>query len=255
MEENELAGQTWIFVGPHDDDICLGAGLMLQAAVLAGVDVRILVVTDGRMGYCSDRQRNTIVETRKQETYDSFAMLGVDVDLVEFLNFPDSGLSSFQGRRMAATGENSMAIEGYVGLQNSFTYFLRKFRPTRIFVPTPTDLHPDHQMTHRELMISLFHAAGDIWPELGPPQFEEPKVYETAVYCDFAEAPNIEVQASADFFQKKLDGIRAFQSQTQIGRLVKRTIDEGPYEFFREVDFRFYSTRKYTRLFEDRRND
>src|SRR5688500_1233524 len=68
--------ETWLFVSPHDDDLVIGAGLWMQAAVKAGIDVRVLVVTDGRMGYCTLEQRDTIAEIRKAETYESFEVLG-----------------------------------------------------------------------------------------------------------------------------------------------------------------------------------
>src|SRR5215204_3047861 len=51
------ARETWLFVSPHDDDLVIGAGLWMQAAVQADVDVQVLVVTDGRMGYCTLEQR------------------------------------------------------------------------------------------------------------------------------------------------------------------------------------------------------
>ena len=36
-------------------------------------------------------------------------------------------------------------------------------------MPSPADYHPDHQVAYNEMQISLFHAAGLIWPELGEP--------------------------------------------------------------------------------------
>src|SRR3954468_215817 len=69
--------ETWLFVSPHDDDLVIGAGLWMQAAVQAGVDVQVLVVTDGRMGYCTLEQRDSIAQIRRKETYESFNVLGV----------------------------------------------------------------------------------------------------------------------------------------------------------------------------------
>src|ERR671910_2595439 len=69
------ARETWLFVSPHDDDLVIGAGLWMQAAVQAGVDVQVLVVTDGRMGYCTLEQRDSIADIRKSETYESFEIL------------------------------------------------------------------------------------------------------------------------------------------------------------------------------------
>ncbi len=248
MDGENIADQTWLFVSPHDDDLCLGAGLLIQAAVASGVEVQSLIVTDGCLGYCTMEQRDDIINIRREETFDSFAMLGVDQDHVHYINYPDGGLLKYQGRRPAE--ENEPNIEGYVGLQNAFTYYLRKFRPTRVFVPTHTDLHPDHRYSYSELMISLFHASGAIWPELGAPLVEIPKVYELAVYCDFSSKPNIEVMGNQEVFDQKLKSVEAYRSQVQIGALVKSTRDAGPFEYLREINFKLYSPSNYRGMFE-----
>ena len=246
--EGSEPGATWLFVSPHDDDLCIGAGLTMQAARQAGVDVQVLIVTDGCLGYCRAEQRESIAKIRRAETYESFEMLGIARDHVTYINYPDGGLTPFVGRRPARNLEP--AIEGYVGLQNTFTYYLREFRPTCVFVPTPTDLHPDHQITHNELLISLFHASGDIWPELGA-AWAVPQLFELAIYCDFAEAPNLEVHGNDDAFQHKLRSIEAYRSQLQIASLVESIRNDGPYEYLRDVHFRLYSSKKYRSLFAD----
>jgi hypothetical protein len=116
-------------------------------------------------------------------------------------------------------------------------------------VPTHTDLHPDHRITNSELMISVFHAAGNIWPELGPPLTAVPKVGELAVYCDFAQPPNLEVIGSKAVFAKKLQSIEAFRSQEQIAALVESIRKAGPYEYIREAEFRLFSPDIYKPLF------
>jgi len=242
----EISQETWLFVTPHDDDLCLGAGLLMQAAVQAGVNVRVLVVTDGCLGYCSLDQQDDIVAIRKAETYDSFETLGVPRSQVEYVDYPDGGLVSYIGRRR---DNSEQAIAGYIGLQNAFTYHLRQTQANRVFVPTHTDLHPDHQITHSELMISIFHAAGPIWPELGPALPAAPRVCELAVYCDFAAPPNLEIQGDSDAFEVKLRSIEAYQSQPQIAGLVANTREAGPYEYIRDVDFRLYSPTTYAGLF------
>lgn len=245
--EGAEPGATWLFVSPHDDDLCIGAGLTIQAARRAGVDVQALIVTDGCLGYCRAEQRESIVEIRRAETYESFEVLGVDREHVTYINYPDGGLTPFIGRRPARNLEP--AIEGYVGLQNAFTFYLRELRPTCVFVPTPTDLHPDHQIANNELLISLFHASGDIWPELGAP-LAVPQLFELAIYCDFAEAPNLEIRGNDEVFQHKLRSIEAYRSQLQIAALVESIRRDGPYEYLRDVHFRLYSSRKYRSLFE-----
>lgn len=247
MGGEDLSKRTWLFVSPHDDDLCIGAGMLMQAALRAGVEVQVLVVTDGRMGYCRDDQQRDIVEIRQRETYESFEVLGIAASHVSYIAYPDGGLLPYIGRRVAAAGEPALA--GHVGLQNAFTYYLRRFRPTRVFVPTHTDLHPDHRITNEELLISVFHAAGAIWPELGPPLLEVPRVGELAVYCDFAEQPNLEIIGDDEAFQKKLDSISVFRSQVQISSLVAGLRSAGPYEYVRDFEFKLFSPENYKALF------
>lgn len=249
MQAGNVADECWLFVGPHDDDICIGGGLLIQAAVEAGVDVQNVIVTDGRQGYCRKEDSDRIVQLRRDETLGSFEILEIPAASVVNLGFPDGGLTMYSGRRPSVAGESGIA--GAVGLQNSFTKILRDLRPARVFVPTPTDLHPDHRITHSELMISLFHASGAIWPELGEPLKEVPRVYEMAVYCDFAEPPTLEVIADEPHFQNKLNSVAAYESQVQIASLVESLRRAGPYEYFREVTFRLYCAETYKPLFRD----
>jgi LmbE family N-acetylglucosaminyl deacetylase len=242
-----LDEQTWLFVSPHDDDLCIGAGLLMQAAVDAGVDVECLIVTDGCLGYCLPEQEDNIASVRWHETIESFKSIGIPEDHLKFLGFPDGGLTKYIGRRKAVDSEPE--IEGFTGLQNAFTFWLRELRPTRLFVPTKTDLHPDHQITHNELMISIFHASGKIWPELGDP-LNVPKVSELAVYCDFIDNPHLEIIGNDAAFKTKLESIAAYQSQLQIAEMVDGVRKAGAYEYVRDVEFRLYSADRYRDLFK-----
>jgi LmbE family N-acetylglucosaminyl deacetylase len=246
MNTDDLRNASWMFVSPHDDDLCIGAGLLMQAAVQAGVEVQVVIVTDGCLGYCGSDQKDSIIEIRRQETLQSFEVLGIPGSQVNFLGFPDGGLTKFIGRRRAEEAEP--AVGGYTGLQNAFTHSLRDLRPSRVFVPTRMDLHPDHQITYNELMISLFHASGKIWPELGDP-LDVPFVHEMAVYCDFPSDPHLEIVGDSSAFDVKLQSIAAYVSQLQIAELVHRIREDGPYEYIRDVEFRLYSPRRYRSLF------
>ena len=225
MGTENLSQQTWLFVSPHDDDLCIGAGLFMQAAIREGATVQVLIVTDGCMGYCHLEDRDRIVDIRREEAYRSYEALGIPRDRVAYVGYPDGGLIPFIGRRRAREGED--AIAGYVGLQNALTYHLRKVRPTRVYVPTHTDLHPDHRITHSELMISVFHAAGAIWPELGEPLAEPPSVGELAVYCDFVDLPNLDELIHPQTADQK-----------ERARLLRETYKMDP-EFMKEVGERY----------------
>jgi LmbE family N-acetylglucosaminyl deacetylase len=241
-KENE----RWLFIGPHDDDIVLGAGITMRAALEAGIDVYALVSTDGRMGYCHKEQENTIGQIRQKETVDSFKIIGLKDDHIFFADFPDCDTTSYVGRRKAEKGDPE--IGGYTGMQNAFTYYIRKVKPTRVFLPTGEDLHPDHKIVYQEVLISMFHAGGNIWPELGEPA-ETPTAYEFGVYCDFPGLPNLKIEADQEVFNKKLEAILAYKSQEQIASLVEGVKAGGALEYLREIEFRMYSVSNYKDLF------
>jgi len=242
--------ERFLFVSPHDDDVVLGGGLMMQLSLRENVPVYILIVTDGSMGYCSPEERDAIADIRREETYECYHSLGVPRENIMWLRFPDCNLNSYRGRRVA-TPEDKAVNKGYTGLQNAFTYYLRRIRPTQCFLPTSNDLHPDHRITHEEFIISLFHAGGDIWPELGEPLDGTPHVHELGVYCDFPTPPQLRVRTPESCLQKKLDAIAEFKSQKQISALIDIVRESGPEEYSRPLNFRLYEPTSYRELFKE----
>lgn len=242
--------ERFLFLSPHDDDVVIGGGLLLQAALKEKVPVHVAVVTDGSQGYCTLKEKDTISEIRREELYQSMKVLGVKKSNVHWLGFPDCQLARFQGRR-PATKDDPVQSHGYTGLQQTFVELLRRVRPNQIFLPTFTDLHPDHRIVHSEMLISIFHATGSIWPELGKPLKDVPYVHEMAVYCNFPSAPRLRVTAPRTAFQKKLDAIGCFQSQKQIGSLVEGVRNGGPVEYIRPYEFELYHPYIYRDMFDE----
>ena len=266
-------GERWLFVGPHDDDIVIAGALILQAGAAAGADISCLIVTDGRMGYTTAGQRDDIVAIRRAEAVESFACVHTLCD-TRWLEYPDSDLYRNAGRRAVGEPSPGKTIPrgtapggpatvfpaapaplpdiraGYSGLQNSFTAELRSTVPRRVFLLSGEDYHPDHKIVHQEFLVSLFHAQGAIWPELGPPVSQLPAVYELAAYHDFTTLPDFEVRSTAEGFDRKLAAIGAYRSQRQIETLVHAIRESGPVEYFRTFPFSFYSPSVYRPLFE-----
>ena len=230
--------ESFLFVSPHDDDTVFGAGLLVLA-------------TDGSMGYCSEEERQSIVDIRRKETFNCYQHLGVAAENIHWLGYPDCNLYYHRGRREAST-DDATAIEGFTGLQNAFTYHIRKAKPTQCFLPTSSDLHPDHKIVHEEFLISLYHARGAIWPELGPPVEKIPSVHEFACYCNFPEPPDLQIKTSPELLQKKLESIAEFKSQKQIDADIEIIKRAGPVEYIRDLHFKLYSPEIYREMFEER---
>ncbi len=243
--------ECFVFVSPHDDDVVLGSGLLIQLAKRENVPVHILIVTDGSMGYCSEGEKETIVDIRRAEAFECYESLGVPKHNIHWLGFPDCQLTQFRGR-FPAGSDDEAAIMNFSGLQNAFTYFLRKIKPIQCFLPTSNDLHPDHRIVHEEFLISLFHSSGNIWPELGVPLDKVPYVHEMGVYCDFPEPPKLRIRTPLNFLENKLKAIGAFRSQKQIDSLVEIVRNGGPEEYLRALEFKLYQPGRYRDLFDEK---
>jgi LmbE family N-acetylglucosaminyl deacetylase len=245
--------ERFLMISPHDDDAVLGAGLLIQLAKRENVPVHILVVTDGSMGYCSIEEKDSIADIRRDEAFECYQKLGVPKKNIVWLGFTDCRLNDYRGRRPIETKEPT-TISGFTGLQNSFTHYLRKIKPTQCFLPTSNDLHPDHRIIYDEFLISLFHAAGNIWPELSKPLSRVPYVNTYAVYCDFPAPPTLRMHTPESYLENKLKAISAFRSQKQISSLIENVRHCGPEEYIRAIDFKLYHPANYRNQFEEKKS-
>jgi LmbE family N-acetylglucosaminyl deacetylase len=111
-------GHRWLVLVPHPDDEVMGPGATLAQAVTRGVEVSLIVVTDG--GAQGD------AAGREKEARASAAALGVGEP--EFWRLPDRSLRP----------ETPALVRGIRGS-------LARYQPDVVFVTSPVELHPDHR--------------------------------------------------------------------------------------------------------------
>ena len=122
--------ERYLFIGPHPDDIEVGAGASAAALVAAGKKVAFLVCTDGRygtenadLGLSSDE----LAALRQKESIASAAVLGVED--VRFLGLSDGGFYTEEA------------------LLQGIAKVVSEFQPDLILAPDPAptnEVHPDH---------------------------------------------------------------------------------------------------------------
>ena len=123
--------QRFLFVGPHPDDIEIGAGATAAKFAAMGKDICFLVCMDGRFGDGNAPEGirgDALVALRKQEAIASAAMLGVKD--VRFLDLCDGGFY-----------EQKELVEG-------ISRVVGDFRPDAILAPDPdvtSECHADHR--------------------------------------------------------------------------------------------------------------
>lgn len=82
--------ERYLFVGPHPDDIEIGAGATVSRLVSLGKQVSFLICTDGRYGDENTSLRGSeLARVRKEEARRSAGLLGVTD--VRFLGLSDGG--------------------------------------------------------------------------------------------------------------------------------------------------------------------
>lgn len=120
----------YLFIGPHPDDIEIGAGATAAKLAAQGKSVCFLICLDGRYGdgfVAKGTSTRELIALRKAEAICSAKHLGIDD--VRFIGLSDGGFYSFE--------ELTGAIARVVG----------DFKPDIIFAPDPdvtSECHIDH---------------------------------------------------------------------------------------------------------------
>ncbi|MBO4732761.1 MAG: PIG-L family deacetylase [Spirochaetaceae bacterium] len=180
--------KRYLFVGPHPDDIEIGAGATVAALAAQGRSICFLVCTDGRYGTNNlkdDVSEKDLIAIRKDEAVRSAAALGVTD--VRFLGFSDGGFYE----------QNE--------LLKQIASVISSFQPDVIFAPDPSpasECHIDHLNVGKAVRILAVNASNPgIMKKLGA----EPCLLQ-AVSFYMTARPNVFMKTTG-FLKKQLDAI------------------------------------------------
>jgi LmbE family N-acetylglucosaminyl deacetylase len=135
----KLSGKSAIVFAPHQDDETFGCGGLIALKRERGIPVRVVILTDGAACFgdaARDAAGERITQLRNGEVAAATATLGVPVEDLEFLSYPDGGLNSL------SDADRAQAIDRIVTL-------LRTFRPEEVYVTHRHDHHKDHEAAFR----------------------------------------------------------------------------------------------------------
>lgn len=182
------AYQRFLFVGPHPDDIEIGAGATAAKLAAQGKQICFLVCLDGRFGDGNAPQGvrgDALVSLRKQEAIASAAMLGIRD--VRFLDLSDGGFY-----------EQKELVEGIARIAGDF-------QPDVILAPDPdvtSECHGDHRNVGAAArQVACFAPYGGIMARYGA----KAAPVQALVYYMTAK-PNRYV-ATRGYLQRQLDSI------------------------------------------------
>jgi N-acetyl-1-D-myo-inositol-2-amino-2-deoxy-alpha-D-glucopyranoside deacetylase len=161
-----------LVLAPHCDDETLSSAGVILAAKRLGMDVKVVVATNGDGYLFSTMEEFHLVypttadfirlgNVRQQESLNALKVLGIDPEQVIFLGYPDRGTSSLLldnwSRRDPYMSPYSEASQSpypvtynpksvYAGEDylEDLKSILESYRPDLILYPHPDDVHADH---------------------------------------------------------------------------------------------------------------
>jgi N-acetylglucosamine malate deacetylase 1 len=208
--------QTAIIFSPHQDDETLGCGGLIALKRAAGIDVRVVFLTDGGKSP-SHLKREALVALRRQEAIKALGLLGVPPEHIDFLDYPDSRLQALE-------------VDQYQSLLAKITQLIAQYRPQEIYVPHRQDRHyfGDHEAT-QDLVRTALQVSGQ---EITLWQYPVWILWQPFFLLDLqpselAGAVHLEI---SNVLEHKQLAIAAYQSQVFPAGFLKRFA--APYEIF-----------------------
>jgi len=126
-------GRPFVVLSPHPDDETLGTGGLIAGACTWGLEVDVIVVTDGSGSHTRSKQypRQRLVDLRYSEVHQAGLALGLRPDRIVFLGLPDTTAPKFGPQFDAAVKETLNVI--------------RRSEAGALFVTWEGDPHCDHE--------------------------------------------------------------------------------------------------------------
>ena len=207
--------ERFLFIGPHPDDIEIGAGATAAKLAAAGKKVCFLVCTDGRYGDgAAPCKGEELVTLRRIEAMKSAEILGVSD--VRFLDFCDGGFYEAKD------------------LEKAVAKVIGDFKPDVIFAPDPcvtSECHADHlSVGSTARKLAYFAPYGGIMENYGA------ATAPVQALAYFMTAKANRFVSTRGFLQKQLDAIykchvSQFPAGNEEGKAIALYLKLRAYDF------------------------
>lgn len=209
----------YLFIGPHPDDIEVGAGATVSRLVEMGKKVTYLIATDGCYGSpTADYDKKELIATRQKESIAAAELLGVKE--VHFLPFSDGGLYDQK--------ELTIAIAKKIV----------EIKPKAVFAPDPnlqTECHIDH-LNVGKACANAYHLCANA-PFAKEFAGLDPATPEMLAFY-YTDSPNTYFKTGAKHLKKQKEALKLFASQMEFK---EKGFGDGDfimlYNHFRSIRF------------------
>jgi LmbE family N-acetylglucosaminyl deacetylase len=187
-----------LIFGAHPDDEITMARTTAKLT-RAGVQVTVVIMTNGCEGYLDRRLKKRIVAIRAREAKACNRLLGIRRRII--LPIPDMGLTN-----------DKPTLKKVIGI-------IRRVRPDAIFTHGPCDEHRDHVATHGVTLSAYFHAGEPVAPDQGRP-WKTPYLF----YYSGVREPLPQVVVDVTAFKEK--ECQAYATQVSQYAIFRRTAED-----------------------------
>lgn len=145
IPQRSITKAAALIVAPHPDDETFGCGGLIKSKCLAGVPVRVVLLTDGEaVGSGLGERPETVIGAREREVVNACRRLGMNADDIHWLHLPDGQLPYPQQ-------------SGFDSAVRVLLAEIEAFAPAEVFCPHLEDRHSDHiaaaRLTHQALHL------------------------------------------------------------------------------------------------------
>jgi len=187
----------YLFIGPHPDDIEIGAGATAVRLAAEGKEVHFLILTDGCYGSGAlvEKTKEEVVAIRRAEAEKAAAIIGAKS--VTILSFSDGGMYKTE----------DLAVE--------IAKVASRFKPEVIFCPDhklKTEGHADHLKGGLAASLAFVFMGNELMmKDIGAEGIAEPK----ALAYYYTDKPNRFVKVSK-YIKTQLTALAEHKSQVEI---------------------------------------
>jgi len=175
-----------VCIGAHPDDVEIGMGATVAKMTAAGKRIAIVDLTNG------EPTPHGSIEIRAAESQRAAQILGVEV-------------------RRTLSQRNRYLFDT-VEARTELAEVLRELRPRMLFIPYPTDAHPDHIAASQIALAARFYSKFTKTEMSGEPFYPLRVFRYMAVHMRIAAEPSFIVEC-AEYLPQKLEALAAYESQ------------------------------------------
>lgn len=94
-KHNSLTIDSLLFIAPHPDDEIIGCAGLIQQTLKAGKKIDVVILTGGGKSHasCCNIDEATLIEARRKLSRKAAQIVGLPLEHLHFLNYPDGGIS------------------------------------------------------------------------------------------------------------------------------------------------------------------